>query len=171
MSFPGARTSLDNLGWECMAPAYPHLSSCSLCRAFLLPSYQQVALTVLPSLSQGLCLVGEGTSLVNLALTTPMVGFQFPKTLECVKSLDSNLTRRIFVPSDRWFPALLKSLRSQRVIFVSCGEDHTAALTKLSYIFSDYLRCSCFMYFRPGNIFLKVRMTCKSTVVATFYFQ
>ncbi|CAG04730.1 unnamed protein product, partial [Tetraodon nigroviridis] len=37
---------------------------------------------------------------------------------------------------DRWFPALLKSLRSQRVIFVSCGEDHTAALTKLRGVFT-----------------------------------
>lgn len=135
---------MDNLGWECMDPAYPHLRSYNLCRAFLLPSYQQVALTVLLSLSRGLCLVGGGTSLVSLALTTPMVSVQFPKTLECIKALDSNLNERIFLPSDHWFPALLKSLRSQRVIFVSCGEDHTAALTKLSYIFSGHLRCSCF---------------------------
>lgn len=71
--------------------------------------------------------------MVSLALTTPMVGVQFPKMLECIKALDSKLTEGIFVPPDRWFPALLKSLRSQRVIFVSCGEDHTAALTKLSY--------------------------------------
>ena len=41
--------------------------------------------------------------------------------------------------SDRSYPTLLKSLRSQRVIYVSCGEDHTAALTKLSYIVFDYL--------------------------------
>uniref|UniRef100_A0A3Q1IKG4 HECT domain-containing protein n=1 Tax=Anabas testudineus TaxID=64144 RepID=A0A3Q1IKG4_ANATE len=34
--------------------------------------------------------------------------------------------------NDRHFPTLLKSLRSQRVIYISCGEDHTAALTKLS---------------------------------------
>uniref|UniRef100_A0A667YA66 HECT and RLD domain containing E3 ubiquitin protein ligase 4 n=1 Tax=Myripristis murdjan TaxID=586833 RepID=A0A667YA66_9TELE len=33
----------------------------------------------------------------------------------------------------RHFPTLLKSLRSQRVIYICCGEDHTAALTKLSY--------------------------------------
>lgn len=133
-SSPGAKTSSDNLGWECMDPAYPHLRSYNLCRAFLLPSYQQVALTVLLSLSQGLCLVGGGTSLVSLASTTPMVGTPFPKMLEYIEALDSKVTERIFVPSDRWFPALLKSLRSQRVIFVSCGEDHTAALTKLSYI-------------------------------------
>lgn len=41
--------------------------------------------------------------------------------------------------NDRSYPTLLKSLRSQRVIYVSCGEDHTAALTKLSYIVFDYL--------------------------------
>uniref|UniRef100_A0AAQ5X3W4 HECT domain-containing protein n=1 Tax=Amphiprion ocellaris TaxID=80972 RepID=A0AAQ5X3W4_AMPOC len=41
--------------------------------------------------------------------------------------------------NDRYFPALLKSLRSQRVIYISCGEDHTAALTKLSYILFGYL--------------------------------
>uniref|UniRef100_A0A667Y1W2 HECT and RLD domain containing E3 ubiquitin protein ligase 4 n=1 Tax=Myripristis murdjan TaxID=586833 RepID=A0A667Y1W2_9TELE len=35
--------------------------------------------------------------------------------------------------NDRHFPTLLKSLRSQRVIYICCGEDHTAALTKLSY--------------------------------------
>uniref|UniRef100_A0A669C5C7 HECT and RLD domain containing E3 ubiquitin protein ligase 4 n=1 Tax=Oreochromis niloticus TaxID=8128 RepID=A0A669C5C7_ORENI len=35
--------------------------------------------------------------------------------------------------NDRYFPALLKSLRSQRVIYICCGEDHTAALTKLSW--------------------------------------
>ncbi|XP_077351382.1 putative E3 ubiquitin-protein ligase HERC4 isoform X2 [Festucalex cinctus] len=38
--------------------------------------------------------------------------------------------------NDRCFPALLKSLRSQRVIFVSCGEDHTAALTKEGGVFT-----------------------------------
>ncbi|XP_056902787.1 probable E3 ubiquitin-protein ligase HERC4 [Takifugu flavidus] len=38
--------------------------------------------------------------------------------------------------NDRWFPALLKSLRSQRVIYVSCGEDHTAALTKEGGVFT-----------------------------------
>ncbi|XP_070697614.1 probable E3 ubiquitin-protein ligase HERC4 isoform X1 [Pempheris klunzingeri] len=38
--------------------------------------------------------------------------------------------------NDRCFPALLKSLRSQRVIYVSCGEDHTAALTKLRGVFT-----------------------------------
>ncbi|XP_051937211.1 probable E3 ubiquitin-protein ligase HERC4 isoform X2 [Hippocampus zosterae] len=38
--------------------------------------------------------------------------------------------------NDRCFPTLLKSLRSQRVIFVSCGEDHTAALTKLRGVFT-----------------------------------
>uniref|UniRef100_A0A8D0AQF6 HECT and RLD domain containing E3 ubiquitin protein ligase 4 n=1 Tax=Sander lucioperca TaxID=283035 RepID=A0A8D0AQF6_SANLU len=38
--------------------------------------------------------------------------------------------------NDRSFPALLKSLRSQRVIYISCGEDHTAALTKLRGVFT-----------------------------------
>uniref|UniRef100_A0A671XSE4 HECT and RLD domain containing E3 ubiquitin protein ligase 4 n=1 Tax=Sparus aurata TaxID=8175 RepID=A0A671XSE4_SPAAU len=38
--------------------------------------------------------------------------------------------------NDRCFPALLKSLRSQRVIYISCGEDHTAALTKLRGVFT-----------------------------------
>ncbi|XP_024118863.1 probable E3 ubiquitin-protein ligase HERC4, partial [Oryzias melastigma] len=38
--------------------------------------------------------------------------------------------------NDRCFPALLKSLRSQKVIDVSCGEDHTAALTKEGGVFT-----------------------------------
>lgn len=38
--------------------------------------------------------------------------------------------------NDRHFPTLLKSLRSQRVIYVSCGEDHTAALTKEGGVFT-----------------------------------
>ncbi|KAM6916059.1 putative E3 ubiquitin-protein ligase HERC4 [Xenentodon cancila] len=38
--------------------------------------------------------------------------------------------------NDRCFPTLLKSLRSQRVIYISCGEDHTAALTKLRGVFT-----------------------------------
>ncbi|XP_069086869.1 probable E3 ubiquitin-protein ligase HERC4 [Pleurodeles waltl] len=37
---------------------------------------------------------------------------------------------------DRYAPALLKSLRSQKIIFVSCGEDHTAALTKEGGVFT-----------------------------------
>lgn len=30
---------------------------------------------------------------------------------------------------DREYPALCKTLRSQRVAYIACGEDHTAALT------------------------------------------
>ncbi|KAM3863004.1 putative E3 ubiquitin-protein ligase HERC4 [Diretmus argenteus] len=38
--------------------------------------------------------------------------------------------------NDRRFPTLLKSLRSQRVINICCGEDHTAALTKEGGVFT-----------------------------------
>ncbi|KAL0964222.1 hypothetical protein UPYG_G00321040 [Umbra pygmaea] len=38
--------------------------------------------------------------------------------------------------NDRYYPALLKSLRSQRVIYVCCGEDHSAALTKEGGVFT-----------------------------------
>ncbi|XP_030626975.1 probable E3 ubiquitin-protein ligase HERC4 [Chanos chanos] len=38
--------------------------------------------------------------------------------------------------NDRYFPTLLKTLRSQRVVHISCGEDHTAALTKEGGVFT-----------------------------------
>lgn len=33
------------------------------------------------------------------------------------------------VASERAFPSLCKTLRNQRVTYIACGEDHTAALT------------------------------------------
>ncbi|XP_053926798.1 probable E3 ubiquitin-protein ligase HERC4 isoform X1 [Cuculus canorus] len=38
--------------------------------------------------------------------------------------------------NDRYVPTLLKSLRSQKVVHISCGEDHTAALTKEGGVFT-----------------------------------
>lgn len=58
---------------------------------------------------------------------------------------EASLEVQLIIPrsfADRHFPALLKSLRSQRVIYVSCGEDHTAALTKLSV---DLCSCETFI--------------------------
>ncbi|MGH0142630.1 UNVERIFIED_CONTAM: hypothetical protein FKN15_076509 [Acipenser sinensis] len=38
--------------------------------------------------------------------------------------------------SDRYAPVLLKSLRTQKIVYISCGEDHTAALTKEGGVFT-----------------------------------
>ncbi|KAM9325224.1 putative E3 ubiquitin-protein ligase HERC4 [Gastrophryne carolinensis] len=38
--------------------------------------------------------------------------------------------------TDRYVPSLLKSLRSQKIVYISCGEDHTAALTKEGGVFT-----------------------------------
>ena len=37
---------------------------------------------------------------------------------------------------DRFYPTQLKSLRSQRVAYLSCGMDHTAALTRDGGVFT-----------------------------------
>ncbi|XP_029465562.1 probable E3 ubiquitin-protein ligase HERC4 isoform X2 [Rhinatrema bivittatum] len=37
---------------------------------------------------------------------------------------------------DKYYPVLLKSLRSQKIVHISCGEDHTAALTKEGGVFT-----------------------------------
>ncbi|XP_077206908.1 putative E3 ubiquitin-protein ligase HERC4 isoform X2 [Paroedura picta] len=38
--------------------------------------------------------------------------------------------------NDRYVPNLLKSLRSHKIVYISCGEDHTAALTKQGGVFT-----------------------------------
>lgn len=50
--------------------------------------------------------------------------------------------------SDRYVPTLLKSLRSQKVVHICCGEDHTAALTKVQNL--KICLCSNFFMF-PGE--------------------
>uniref|UniRef100_A0A452RYS9 Probable E3 ubiquitin-protein ligase HERC4 n=1 Tax=Ursus americanus TaxID=9643 RepID=A0A452RYS9_URSAM len=41
--------------------------------------------------------------------------------------------------NDRYVPNLLKSLRTQKIVYICCGEDHTAALTKVLYSYKTSL--------------------------------
>uniref|UniRef100_A0A452RZT3 Probable E3 ubiquitin-protein ligase HERC4 n=1 Tax=Ursus americanus TaxID=9643 RepID=A0A452RZT3_URSAM len=56
--------------------------------------------------------------------------------------------------NDRYVPNLLKSLRTQKIVYICCGEDHTAALTKVFFgccgEASYYSVCCSF----EGDVFL-----------------
>lgn len=52
----------------------------------------------------------------------------------CICSLPQFIIYHLLQFLDRYVPNLLKSLRSQKIVYISCGEDHTAVLTKVCSI-------------------------------------
>lgn len=149
----GARTPGGSWDWAQTSNTWIHPSMSDLCQRSQWSRSLQVESRASPSLSLEECLAGAETTVDSLDWVTPKVlqwkfksltlsicqyrtEVWFPEGIWCICTQGAGIKiymqYSVFFLIDRHTPTPVHYLNMKKTVSISCGKDHTAALTKVS---------------------------------------